>query len=329
LAYVCYWDLDSDDGVSRKVRSQVAHWREAGHEVELQSIRPAGGVERVRRTAISSAAVRRFAPDVVYLRYDLFAPSVWSLARRFTTVVELNTDDRAEWRLRSRVAAAYNEVNRRTLLHAAAGVVAVSGELAPSSRSTLVLGNGLDARDVPSLPSPDNERPRIAFIGSPRQPWHGVDKIVELARLLPALDVDVIGPGRDELDGAPSNVYGHGVLPPSRYRPLLERADAAVGTLALHRKRMREASPLKVREYLLSGIPTMIAYDDTDLRGIDAPWLLRLPNVEANVRDSVDAIQAFVERARGLRVPRADVEQRLDSRAKERQRLGYLERLLA
>jgi hypothetical protein len=227
------------------------------------------------------------------------------------------------------MAAAYNEVNRRALLHAASGVVAVSGELATSSRSRLVLGNGLDAGDVPLFPAPANARPRIAFIGSPRQPWHGVDKIVELARLLPDLDVDVIGPRREEIEGASSNVYGHGVLPPSQYRLLLERADAAVGTLALHRKRMGEASPLKVREYLLSGIPTMIAYDDTDLREIDAPWLLRLPNVEENVRDNVEAIHAFVKQSRGLRVPRADVEHRLDSREKERLRLEYLERLCA
>jgi hypothetical protein len=329
LAYVCYWDLESDDGVSRKIRSQVAHWREAGHDVKLEAIRPAEGFQRVHRTNISCAAVRKFAPEVVYVRYDLFAPSVWSLAQHFPTGVELNSDDRAEWLLRSKLAAAYNAVNRRALLRAAAGVVAVSGELAPARHSALVLGNGMDPRDVPALQAPSNERPRIAFIGSPRQPWHGVDKIVELARLLPELDVDVIGPRGEELDGASSNVYGHGVLPPSKYRLLLEQADAAVGTLALHRKRMREASPLKVREYLLSGIPTMIAYDDTDLRGIDAPWLLRLPNVESNVRDNVEAVRAFLKRARGLRVPRADVEQRLDSRAKERQRLEYLERLRA
>lgn len=327
LAYVCYWDLDGDDGVSRKIRSQVEHWREAGHEVMLEAIRPAGGVERVRRTAAGCAAVRKFAPDVLYLRYDLFAPSVWSLARRFTSAVELNSDDRAEWLLRSRAAAAYNEVNRRALLHAAAGLVCVTEELAAGRRSALVLGNGLDPRDIPELALPANVRPRIAFIGSPRQPWHGVDKIVELGRRLPELDIDVVGPRDEELRGAPPNVFAHGVLPPSGYRPVLARADAAVGTLALHRKQMREASPLKVREYLLSSVPTMIAYDDTDLQGIDAPWLLRLPNVESNVRDNVAAIWEFVDRARGLRVPRSEVEHRLDSRVKEQRRLEYLERL--
>jgi hypothetical protein len=270
--------------------------------------------------------VREFAPDVLYVRYDLFAPSLWILARRFTTVLELNSDDRAEWRLprRAKAARAYNEVNRRALLRSAAGLVCVTHELGAAHRFALVLGNGLDARGIPALPPPANARPRIAFIGTPRQPWHGVDKIVALARHLPDLDVDVIGPTREDLVDAPANVRAHGFLQPSQYRALLETADAAVGTLALHRNHMEEASPLKVREYLLSGIPTMIAYDDTDLRGIDAPWLLRLPNVDTNVRDNLDAIWRFVDGARGLRVPRVDVELRLDSREKERLRLEYL-----
>ena len=262
-------------------------------------------------------------PDVLYLRYDLVPPTGWRLAAEQRTVVELNSDDRSEWRLRSRAGALYNAVNHRRLLRAAVGVVAVSHELLEDARHTLVLGNGADASALSVLAAPRNERPVVVFVGSPRQPWQGADKIVELAQHLSGVDFELVGPGPHDVAEAPVNLTAHGKLSRIDLAPLLARADLALGTLALHRKRMTEASPLKVREALLSGIPTVIAYDDTDLRGIDSWWLLRLPNVESNVRESWARIAAFIEQARGRRVPRVEVESRLDARAKESRRLAF------
>jgi hypothetical protein len=262
---------------------------------------------------------------VLYVRYDLFLPPAWLLVRRHRTIVELNSNDRSEWRLRSRGAAAYNELNRRALLSTAAGTVAVAHELAPGRGRTLVLGNGVDPASCPALPAPANDRPRLVFIGSAGQPWQGFDKVVHLARAAPGLDIDVIGPTAAQLSGAPVNVTVHGHLAPREYRPVLARADVALGTLALHRKSMDEASPLKVREYLLSGIPTVLAYDDTDLRGLNEDWLLRLPNTESNVEQHAADIAAFAERMRGARVPRELAEDRVGSAAKERRRLEFFE----
>lgn len=329
LAYLLHWDISRQDGVARKIETQAAHWRRAGHEVTLVELRPGNAAARSRRSLAAVAEIRGFEPDLLYLRYDLFLPPVWLLALRQSTVLELNTDDRAEWRLRSTAAARYNELNRRVLLGAACGAVAVSHELAPAGVPAIVLGNGMDAAVVPALPAPANAAPVALFIGSPRQPWHGLDKIVQLARALPEVRFEFVGPSTADLGAVPSNVRAHGMLAPAAYAPLLASADVALGTLALHRKKMQEASPLKVREYLLSGIPTVIGYDDTDLRGIDAPWLLRLPNVESNVLDAVSQIRAFVSLSRGLRVPRPEVEPRLDAGAKEARRLAFLESVVA
>jgi hypothetical protein len=46
---------------------------------------------------------------------------------------------------------------------------------------------------------------------------------------------------------------------------LLQHCHIAVGTLALYRKSMTEASPLKVRECLLLGMPMILGYHDTDV----------------------------------------------------------------
>lgn len=124
----------------------------------------------------------------------------------------------------------------------------------------------------------------------------------------------------------PDNIEFHGVLPRSSYQTLMSRADVAIGTLGMHRKDMEEASPLKVREYLAYGIPTIIGYRDTDFPG-EYPWLLRLANTPDNVAAGLGEIRDFVARMKGVRVPREAVEH-LDVRRKERARLDFMESTL-
>jgi hypothetical protein len=111
-------------------------------------------------------------------------------------------------------------------------------------------------------------------------------------------------------------------MSPSDYAPLLAHADVAIGTLALYRKDMGEASSLKVREYLARGIPTIVGYADTDFPEAP-PFILRIPNAPDAVRTSMPDIRAFVERSLGTRVPREAVAH-LDVSVKEAARLAFL-----
>jgi len=356
IAYVCYWFLLERDGVVAKIEGQVGAWRRAGHEVEVfclarlmperQTTQPPWRTfffdstpGRFRGTRALVAAVDEWRPDVVYLRYDLFLPPVPRLVRDRTTAVEINANDRDEAHLRverPRAAAAFNELNRRTLLSRVDGLVCVTEELARSpdfttfGKPTVTIGNGVDLERMRELPPAHNERARVVFLGSARQQWHGVDKISLLAERMPEADFDVVGYPAALVDfPVPSNMRVHPPLTQEDYEPLLARADLAIGTLALHRKNMREACPLKVREYLGHGLPVVIAYEDTDFAGEDPWFLLRLPNEESNVRENVDAVRSFLERVRGRRVDRGDVAERIGSQAKERRRLEFLERLAA
>lgn len=356
IAYVCHWNLASRDGVAKKVEAQTSLWRAAGHDVRVFSLSPVdegagesvqvhaygGDRSRLRATAALARAVRRFRPQVVYLRYDLFLPPVWALARLRPTVVEVNSDDRAEYRrfvkYRGRPALVYNEVNRRALLGGAAGLVYVTPELARSASfagfraPTEVVSNGVLFATAAATPPAANDQPRAVFLGSQLQAWHGVDRLAALARALPQIRFDIVGYDAEQLaltvPDRPANVHVHGRLAREEYEPLLAAADVGIGTLALHRKDMREAAPLKVREYLAAGLPVAIAYDDVDLGGVDAWWLLRLPNDET-VPDRAAELARFVDAVRGRRVPRAEVAPLVSMEAKEERRLSFLDRVAA
>jgi hypothetical protein len=254
--------------------------------------------------------------------------------RAVPTVVEINSDDRAEYLHRSRALALYNAFNRRVLLKEAKGLACVTSELArlvaPDATSLPVahVTNGISLDEGEPLSPARNGRPRLVFLAGAPDRWHGIDKIVSLASAIPDFDFEIIGSGGAAGSRAPSNVRFHPFLERPEYEAILACSDVALGTLALHRKGMSEAAPLKVREYLLRGIPVVIAYDDPDLA--DRPWfVLQLPNTESNVEDAVAEIRDFVISVAGRRVTRNEVSDRIDILVKEKQRLEFLEAVAA
>jgi glycosyltransferase involved in cell wall biosynthesis len=348
LAYVCYWFLLENDGVAYKIDAQVDRWRTEGHHAEVFCLTRRGASRRGWRTIEFDGGVGRalamrrlvhdvdeWSPDAVYLRYDFFGPPVPRLLRSRASVVEINADDRREARLRARrplLARAFNELNREALFRSARGLACVTHELAAAphvtrfGKPTVVVGNGVDLSQVSEVPAPGTGGDlRAVFLGSSGQRWHGVDKIAQLAQRLPDVQFDVIG-YRPQAVNFPvhGNMNVHPPLSRQEYEPLLARADVAIGTLALHRKQMTEACPLKVREYLAHGLPTVIAYDDTDFLDVSPWFLLKLPNEESNVVENVDAIRSFMEGVRGRRVARAEVAERIGSQEKERRRLAFI-----
>jgi glycosyltransferase involved in cell wall biosynthesis len=193
----------------------------------------------------------------------------------------------------------------------------------------IVVTNGIDLSDFTSLPPTKNEIPVLAFVATPGYPWHGVDKLYKLAVLCQDITFIVIGYGPDDCPKRPpANMELLGFMNQVEIQKALLRADAAFGTLALHRKNMEEACPLKVREALAYGLPIIYAYKDTDLEGIESEFLLRLPNTENNVIDNIDAIREFAYQMRGRRVDRQLISKRIDQRTKEMQRLDFFEEII-
>ena len=304
-----------------------AHWVGQPHVVKVRSSR--GGIPgRLLQRELLSLEVANWRPDLIYMRQSTVSPSTVGLALTVPTIVELNTLDLAELRMSSWLRYLYAIATRGLVLRAARGIVVVADEIGRHEtvrrlgRPTVTIPNSIDLDSSDPLPAPANAEPRLVFLGAPGLPWHGLDKIREMARRFPSWTFDIVGPGPDDLNDAPPNVNLHGLLESDAYLPIMAQADVAIGSLALHRKNMQEASPLKVAEYLAHGIPTIIGYTDGRFPP-DAPFLLRIPNAEDNVEASFDTIEAFVNRWRGRRIDRASIPG-IDSRQVEQRRLDFM-----
>jgi hypothetical protein len=349
IAYVCYWDAFVLDGVARKLRTQVDTWRQLGHDVDLFCLTPDGPGEpatrgrlfryrsirqRIRQTGLLAREVSAWQPDIIYLRADLFAPSVWRLVKRFPTVVEVNGDDRAEARHRRLRMRVLNRFNRTALYAGARGIVAVSATVAANytdfGKPMAVVANSIDASFAPAVPPPPaGGGLHAVFVSSPNTPWAGVDKVLELARRFADVQFDIVGWSAEDVgEPLPPNARAHGFLSRAEYEPLLAGADVAIGTLALYRAGEQQASPLKVREYLLSGLPVVIGYDDADLLELEPWWLLRIPNTEDSIEIAGDDVRAFIERVSGRRVPREEVEPLIGPATKEARRLAFFAKVI-
>jgi glycosyltransferase involved in cell wall biosynthesis len=349
IAYFVHVNGGSRSGVFHKIAGQIHHWREAGHVVQAlvltrddasawqirlgdAVVKQYDGIGSRMRAMLSLVhAATAFRPDILYRRYDIFYPQELAFPRRAVQVVEVNTNDLGEYALGTRGRFIYNARTRSLTLGRARGLVFVTTELSedPSFRGYRaihrVITNGIDLDSYPELSAPSNDRPRLVFVGSASQPWHGVDKLVALAMLRPAWAFDIVG-----MDGtghpAASNVSWHGSLGRNGVLDILSRADVGVGTLALHRKAMHEACALKNREYLAVGLPVLYAGRDLDLDGL-GEYVLRIANTETGVIDDLGRIDQFVGRSIGLRVSRSRV-QHIDVAQKEQQRMALFQELI-
>lgn len=345
IAYFVERNLDRDDGAVKKIASQMRIWQQAGHEARLFAlvrvpvVTPTladlpvttqhwrGPWDWFGRYGRLVDAALAWQPDAAYYRFAKFFPALGRLMHRVPTVLEINTDDLREYgNSMAWHTFAYHKATRGKLFALCGGLVTPTEELAavyrPYGKPVEVIANGIDLSQFAPLPTPNNEAPRLIFIGAADNPWHGVDKIIRLARTNPDWRFDLIGDTTFGQSGPPpGNLTMHGHLTATQYEPLLATANVAISTLALHRNGMQEASPLKTREYLARSLPTIIGYRDTDFPD-DAPFLLRIANTAGNVDDEVDRIRQFVSAAQGMRVPREAIQQ-IDSTVKEQRRLDF------
>lgn len=357
IAYVTlHWPRFNTGGVSNKILHQIHLWESQGnsiiaymhlHTVENpQDLLPARYFfysrkkfpllipyqEISRSIALLKLinALKKDQPDVIYLRWGMYTFPLQFLPKNMPIIIEINTNDLHQHQLLGRILSTYNKITRSITLSLADGMVFITNELADDpafARFTpqrVVISNGIDLDEYPFFKAPKTDIPHLAFIGTPGLPWQGVEKLVNLARLLPDIHVDIIGYDTiPEVDKMPSNLTLHGYLNQDAYRQVLVKATAAIGTLSLYKKEMQEAAPLKIRECAAYGIPLILPYKDTDLHGQKCDAILELPNTEDNITENAQRIHDFLYRMQGRRLERKIIYPLLDIKQKELARLNF------
>jgi glycosyltransferase involved in cell wall biosynthesis len=351
IAYVAQFGMSAASGVLKKISAQMRAWLAAGHDVRYFGLAYDTAVwegirdleielvtgRRLRDFALRAGAlverVLAWQPDLVYLRFYLYYPALGRLVRRAPTCLEVNTHDVAEYRM-NHPAYVYwwHRATRARILRRAKGIICVSHEIAVHFRRygkpLHVIGNGIDLTSYALAAAPQNDVPRLVFLGNEQHIWQGVDEIVQFAHQIPDWHFDMIGEMNAQTrQHAPANMQLHGTLERSGYEPLLRQADAAFGGMAFYRNHMHEASQLKVREYLAYGIPVILSYRDTDFMD-GAPHLLSVPNEPGGLLHARADVARFVEQWCGRRVPRTAVAH-IDHQRKEAQRMAFFEELIA
>jgi hypothetical protein len=292
LAYYVPASLLRHEGIRRRSEATAAVWRRLGHDVhELRADGPPRSASpapllRWHREQDRGAA-RRVAEqcrsgEVDHVHVRLFVPTRPWLSVPCDVSLEVHSLLRRPESLRDAARVALAGPTAAALVGRAAAGAFVTEEMAAHRdyrrlRVRLALGNGVPRQDA--APPPDNDRPVVGMAVGTVGRWHGLDRLARLAADLDGIRTVVIAPA--DIAPAVAGVVRGGPVEvwPTRdrneYEVALGRLDAAVGTLAFDRIGLTEAAPLKVRDYVMRGIPTLLTYEDTNLGACADPALMR------------------------------------------------------
>lgn len=353
IAYLINHQIWRNDGVTKKIAVQSDAWRANGHEVEVFCItrkvddsiliarqyhlgHPAIGRLLVDQKLVHD--IEEYKPDIVYLRYDIWSATIDRVITRYKTVAELNTLDVEEYRLllikERSVKALFRYLAyialRSRLFRQFAGIVGVTHEIVADSSvarfslPSVVVPNGIDLTRYATLSREARETDpvRLFFIATPGQPWQGADLVNDLAQGLPDFEFHIVGiSGKSDV----TNIVWHGYLGQSEYVEILKQCHVCIGTLALFRKGMQEACPLKVREYLAYGFPVIAGYNDTAF--INAPCSDFVLNIQLSgtgvTHDIINSVREFCIKLKNRVVHSSELSM-IDAEHLEYKRLKFL-----
>jgi hypothetical protein len=314
IAYLYSGDLKNSGGVFKKVEYQINYLKSHGHEVLFldwnhfnlkQNIEKPSFLSRyflaskffkLSRTFLKSQSI-----NIVYMRTHTPTWSAYKICKEFNVFIEINSHEFNEYLKTSLPRFIVYILFDHFLKRKASGLICISHEIKDS----------LPWPHIPKAVIPNScysikpdlnffelqlklPRPMVVFCGTGMAPWHGVDKIFYLAKKIPGVDFELYLTHQNvNYENLPNfKVFLN--APFLEIKKAYKRSTVGLGTLALHRKKMREASPLKIREYLAHGLPVIIGYKDTGLCNFSTNFVLNIANNEENVENEFHKIKRFI-----------------------------------
>lgn len=354
ILYLINDDINKNSGVIEKVTQQSKVWIENGYKVYFLSTGTLTiydenkiALHKIKQPDINFGKLGNFIKfiynfyflpklldkiefDIIYMRYMRYIPVFASILKRHTVIMEINSDDILEYKLRSKFRYYYNLFTRNLILKHVNAFVSVSNELKERfeflGKPIIVIANGINTKNY-MVAKKKNDQQIFVFIGSPNQSWHGMDKILTMAKHYNDYLFYIIG--SDGIDS--KNVKYFGYLSQDEASVIISNADIGIATLSLYKKGLSEASPLKTRQYLACGLPIIYAYNDTDIdKEENIDFTLQLDNSEKNI--DFNKIDLWIEKVflneNISRKAREFAKNRLDFKIKEKKRLEFFNKII-
>jgi len=161
------------------------------------------------------------------------------------------------------------------------GIVCVTNEIALYQKKrvgeggktkVVTISNGINVGKYELAPTlgPELQEINLIMLLGVDSPWNGLDKITEaMSKQSSKIKLYVVGNVKHISEN--EDIIYTGQLSHGQITKLIvdKKICAGVATLALERKGITEAAPLKVREYLSRGLPVIYNYKDTDIDEVD------------------------------------------------------------
>jgi hypothetical protein len=170
------------------------------------------------------------------------------------------------------------------ILGLAKGIIGVTSEItkyevdrAGGIICSATIPNGITVKQIPETKFKkfNGKDLDLVCLANSFAPWHGIERVMQSMALYKGpvkIKLHVVGtinrmsfsPFHHDID-----VQFHGYKAGHELDKLLAQMNLGIGTLSLYNKNMKEACPLKTREYTARGLPFVIAYMDPDLQQVD------------------------------------------------------------
>ena len=358
IAYFAEWDFSVGSGVQQKIVEQIQTWNSLGTQTQLFDITPyapslsttsalrfpahfdsaslphsvRGGARSFLNKMLCARKAQRklseFRPDLIFYRLGIWHPGLMDVLSVAPTVIEVNSLDRYEMKNESFIKRSIYLWGRKKILSEALAFCPVSREieadLSVFQKPSLVCSNGSNFGAAPLERKIISQRPQALFVGTEGQSWHGTDLILKLAQSLPEIDFHLVGVTPEQAD---KNVIFHGLLFGKQLDELARQMDIGLGSLALYRNGLTEASPLKTRQYGAWGLPYVYAFVDTDVPP-NLDFVLQLPNQDGAVLRSASEIDDFARKHQHQPHRPEKFRPYFDRLEKEKKRLSFLKGVL-
>jgi glycosyltransferase involved in cell wall biosynthesis len=226
--------------------------------------------------------------DFIVFRYPVGDYFLWRFVKhsKWKIIFEHNTIEEKELAMRMANSFYYRyfyygeKIFGRKIRSRAAGIIGVTSEItefqlriAKKKLGHTVISNGIDVDRVPVRKGDDynGESLNLLLLAGSEAPWHGVDILLKsIATYQGKVKIQCyiagsISEAQKKSASLLNNVTVLSSQTEEKLNRLCDLCHIGIGSMGLSGPFLRQACPLKVREYWARGLPFIIGYEDTDL----------------------------------------------------------------